>query len=267
MPELVETPEDVLNARKVTLGYGANTVIRDLDCTIPARAFTALIGPNGCGKSTLLRALAGMLRLRSGQISLAGRLVAAYPLKDLAKRISILAQGAAAPEGLTVIDLVRQGRYPHRSVLGRWSAEDDTTCEKALGLTTMSELRDSRVDRLSGGQRQRAWIAMTLAQETDILLLDEPTTYLDLAHQIDVMNLMRRLVRERGKTVVAVLHDLNQAARYADRVIMMADGRIHAEGSPAEIFTAANVAQVFKVRARIVPDPVTGTPMCVPTPG
>lgn len=267
MPEFVETPEDVLHARKVTLGYGANTVIRDLDCAIPAGAFTVLIGPNGCGKSTLLRALAGMLRLRSGQISLAGRPIAAYPLKDLAKRIGILAQGAVAPEGLTVIDLVRQGRYPHRSLFGRWSAGDDAASEAALGLTGMSAFRDSRVDRLSGGQRQRAWIAMTLAQETDILLLDEPTTYLDLSHQIEVMDLMRRLVRERGKTVVAVLHDLNQAARYADRVIMMADGWIHAEGSLAETFTAANIKQIFKVHSRIVPDPVTGTPMCVPAPG
>ncbi|MEP3114665.1 MAG: ABC transporter ATP-binding protein [Nisaea sp.] len=264
MPEVVEMPDEILSTRKMTLGYGANTVIRDLDCAIPAGAFTALIGPNGCGKSTLLRALAGMLRPRSGQVLLAGRSVTAYPLKDLAKRIGILAQGAVAPDGLTVIDLVRQGRYPHRTLFGRWSAGDETASEAALGLTGMSEHRDSRVDRLSGGQRQRAWIAMTLAQETEILLLDEPTTYLDLAHQIEVMDLMRRLVLERGKTVVAVLHDLNQASRYADRVIMMANGRIYAEGSPAEIVTAPNIEQVFNVRSRIVPDPETGTPMCVP---
>jgi iron complex transport system ATP-binding protein len=269
MPEPMSTPArtTLLSAERVTLAYGASVVIRDLDCAIPARSITALIGPNGCGKSTLLRALAGMLPPQAGEIFLEGVPVAIRPLKDLARRIGVLAQSAVAPEGLTVIDLVRQGRYPHRTLFGRWSLQDDAACASALDLTGMTELRERRVEQLSGGQRQRAWIAMTLAQETDILLLDEPTTYLDLAHQIEVMDLMKRLVQERGKTVVTVLHDINQAARYADRVIMMAHGRVHAEGAAGEVVTADTIEAVFNVRSKIVPDPVTGTPMCIPIPG
>lgn len=253
-----------LAARALSLGYGRASIIDGLDVTIPARAFTALIGPNGSGKSTLLRALAGLLTPTGGHVVLDGALIARLSAKELARRVGMLPQGPAAPEGLTVDELVKQGRYPHRRLFGRWSERDRLACEEALSLAGMRDLRDRPLDDLSGGQRQRAWLAMTLAQETATLLLDEPTTFLDLAHQMEVMEVITELVAQRGKTVIAVLHDLNQAARYADHMVMMKHGRIVAAGPPAEIMSADTIERVFEVRAHIVADPVTGTPMCVP---
>ncbi|WP_238122243.1 MULTISPECIES: ABC transporter ATP-binding protein [unclassified Xanthobacter] len=253
-----------LRARNLSAGYGRSLILRELDLAVPPGAFTALVGPNGSGKSTLLHALAGLLAPREGAVLLDGEAISRLPVKALAKRVSLLAQGPIAPEGLTVFDLVQQGRYPHRALFERWSARDVAACDEALRLTDMAVLRDRPLADLSGGQRQRAWIAMTLAQEAEIVLLDEPTSFLDLAHQIEVMELVVELVRGRGKTFVAVLHDLNQAARYVDHMVLLKAGRIMAAGAPAQVLTAEAIATVFGVAATVVPDPVTGTPMCVP---
>lgn len=257
-------PEPKISAENLAVGYGRGAVLADLHLIIPAQRFTALVGANGSGKSTLLRALAGLIKPMAGTIRLGGRPLASFTIRELARQVSVLAQGPVAPDGLTVLDLVRQGRYPHRSLFGRWSAADDAACEEALQLTGMTDLADRPLDSLSGGQRQRAWIAMTLAQQSTVLLLDEPTTFLDLAHQIEVMELLVRLVRERGKTVIAVLHDLNQAARHADHMVLLKKGRIDAAGTPGAVMTAQMIAQVFGVAAAVLPDPITGTPMCVP---
>ncbi|MGE7470296.1 ABC transporter ATP-binding protein [Bosea sp. NPDC003192] len=261
-PDPTQPPS--LAAERVSLTYGGTTIVERLDLTVPERAFTALLGPNGSGKSTVLRALAGLLAPKHGTVLLDGRSIAERPAKETARRIGILSQGPAAPEGLTVLDLVRQGRYPHRSLFGSWSQADEDACSEALRLSDLNLLRDRPLDSLSGGQRQRAWIAMALAQETDILLLDEPTTFLDLAHQIELMELIASLVDERGTTVVAVLHDLNQAARYADHMVFLKAGKIVTAGEPGQVITAQVVEQVFGLAASIVPDPVTGTPMCIP---
>ena len=253
-----------LVARGVAIAYGRAVVVEGLDLAIAPGAFTAQIGPNGSGKSTILRSLAGLLAPKAGTIDLHGRPVSKLSARDIARRVGVLAQGPVAPEGLTVGDLVRQGRYPHRTLFGRWSGKDAAACAEALALTGMDDLADRPLESLSGGQRQRAWIAMTLAQETGILLLDEPTTFLDLAHQIEVMGLVTDLVAARGKTVVAVLHDLNQAARYADHMVMLKGGKIAAAGRPDAVMTAGTVEQVFGVAATIITDPVAGTPMCIP---
>lgn len=256
-----------LTARDLSAGYGRSLILRELDLVVPPGAFTALVGPNGSGKSTLLHALAGLLAPKDGVVLLEGDAIARLPVKELAKRVSLLVQGPIAPEGLTVFDLVQQGRYPHRALFERWSARDAAACDEALRLTDMTALRDRQLADLSGGQRQRAWIAMTLAQEADIVLLDEPTSFLDLAHQIEVMELVVDLVRGRGKTFVAVLHDLNQAARYADHMVLLKAGRIVAAGGPAQVLTAEAIATVFGVAATVIPDPVAGTPMCIPLSG
>ncbi|BCH30736.1 iron-enterobactin transporter ATP-binding protein [Mesorhizobium sp. L-8-10] len=253
-----------LAAKGVAIAYGRSMVVEGLDLAIAPGAFTALIGPNGSGKSTILRALAGLRAPNAGTILLDGRPLSEFSTKEIARRVGVLAQGPAAPEGLTVLDLVRQGRYPHRSLFGRWSEQDDNACAEALALTGMDDLAARPLENLSGGQRQRAWIAMTLAQETGILLLDEPTTFLDLAHQIEMMHLVAELVATRGKTVVAVLHDLNQAARHADHMVMLKAGKIAAAGRPDVVMTAEIVEHVFGVAATIITDPVAGTPLCIP---
>ncbi|MFT3689354.1 ABC transporter ATP-binding protein [Paenirhodobacter sp.] len=253
-----------LTAERVSIGYGRRPVVEGLSLAIPRGRFTALLGPNGSGKSTLLRGLAGLHRLERGAVLLDGQPLARLPAKAVARRIGFLAQGATAPEGMTVGDLVRQGRYPHRSLLGGWTAADSAAVAEALTLTGTADLRDRRLDTLSGGQRQRAWIAMTLAQQGGILLLDEPTTWLDLAHQVELLELLRHLIETRGATVVAVLHELNQAARYADHLVLLKAGRIHAEGPPAAVLTADNMQAVFGLAVTILTDPETGGPMCVP---
>lgn len=253
-----------LSARKASIGYGRRLVVDGLDLQIPPARFTALLGPNGSGKSTILRSLAGLQPLHAGAILLDGKAIASLPTKSVARRIGFLAQGATAPEGMTVLDLVRQGRYPHRTVFGGWNKADTAAVEQALALTSTGHLRHHKLDTLSGGQRQRAWIAMTLAQQGGILLLDEPTTYLDLAHQIDLLELARDLIQTQGTTVVAVLHDLNQAARYADHLVLLKDGRIHSSGTPIATLTAPAIAKVFGVEVAILTDPETGTPLCLP---
>jgi iron complex transport system ATP-binding protein len=258
----VEAP--ALAADSVSIGYGRTTIVRDLHLAIPRGAFTVLVGPNGSGKSTILRSLARLLATQGGAILLDGVSIAGLPSKELARRIGMLSQSPTAPEGLTVHDLVQQGRYPHRALFGRWSRGDDEACAQAMALTSMDGFADRPLDTMSGGERQRAWIAMALAQETDILLLDEPTTFLDLAHQLEILDLVADLVHERGKTVVAVLHDLNQAARYGDHMVLLKQGSVVATGRPAEVMTVDAIADVFGVAASVISDPVTGTPMCVP---
>ena len=264
MPGDDRTASAKFTGQAVSIAYGQRRVVENLDLVVPERRFTALIGPNGSGKSTILRTFAGLMAPAGGSILLDGRAIDTLSTKDMARRVGVLLQGPVAPEGLTVRDLVRQGRYPHRSLFGRWSDQDHHACEEALMLTGMTTLADTALDSLSGGQRQRAWIAMTLAQQGEALLLDEPTTYLDLAHQIELMNLITVLVRDHGKTVVAVLHDINQAARYAEYVVILKGGRVTAAGRPDDVISAEAIADVFGVRSVVIRDPVAGTPLCIP---
>ncbi|MGW6131177.1 ABC transporter ATP-binding protein [Cellulomonas sp. NPDC055163] len=252
-----------LRAEHVTLAYDRTDVVHDLSVTIPRASFTVIIGPNGCGKSTLLRALARTLRPRTGEVLLDGEPLARLRSRDVARRLALLPQSPLAPEAITVGDLVARGRYPHQGLLRQWSAADAVAVADALHATEVAELRDRLVSTLSGGQRQRVWLAMALAQGTDLLLLDEPTTFLDIAHQFEVMDLCARL-HEEGRTLVAVLHDLNQAARYATHLVAMKDGRVVAEGTPAEVVTPERIAEIFDLACRVVEDPETGTPMVIP---
>ncbi|MGY1618961.1 ABC transporter ATP-binding protein [Geodermatophilus sp. SYSU D00691] len=253
-----------LAAEGLRLAYDTKVVVDDLDLELTEGSFTAIVGPNGCGKSTLLRALGRLMRPAAGRTLLDGRSIFERPTREVAKVLGLLPQTPTAPEGLTVADLVGRGRYPHQSWLRQWSRDDEAAVSEALAWTDMADLADRPVDALSGGQRQRAWISMALAQGTDLLLLDEPTTYLDLSHQIDVLELVARLHAERGRTVVVVLHDLNLAARYAGRLVAMKDGVLVGSGTPGEVLTEQLLADVFDLEARVVPDPVTGTPMVVP---
>ncbi|MFE2106765.1 ABC transporter ATP-binding protein [Kitasatospora sp. NPDC059463] len=257
-------PAHRLEARGLTLAYEARTVAEELSLRIPDGKVTVIVGPNACGKSTLLRALGRLLKPVRGAVLLDGEELARVPTKQIARRIGLLPQSPSAPEGIAVADLVSRGRQPHQSWWQQWSAEDEAAVAEALERTSTAELAERGVDELSGGQRQRVWIAMALAQGTDILLLDEPTTFLDIAHQVEVLDLVRRLNVERGRTVVAVLHDLNQAARYADHLVAMRAGRVVAEGPPVEVVTAELVREAFGLESVVVPDPVTGTPLVVP---
>jgi iron complex transport system ATP-binding protein len=256
--------EPILTTRNLTLAYDRATIIQDLNVAIPAQQITALVGPNGCGKSTLLKGLARLLKPQSGVVYLDSEPIFKLSTKAVAKRLGMLPQSPIAPEGLTVRELVAQGRYPHQTWFQQWSQADEQFTEQALDITGMTELGDRPLDSLSGGQRQRAWIAMALAQNTEILLLDEPTTFLDLAHQIEILDLLYDLNQTQERTVVMVLHDLNQACRYADYLIAMREGKIYAQGLPAEVMTVDIVRSVFGIKSRIVKDPVTETPMCVP---
>ena len=252
-----------LAARSVTLGYEARTICRDLTLAIPPGSFTVVVGPNACGKSTLLRAMARLLVPTQGQVVLDGQDINRLKTRDVARRLGLLPQASSAPDGLSVAELVARGRYPHQSFLRQWSAADEEAVRSAIAATGLADLSDRPVDTLSGGQRQRAWVAMALAQETPILLLDEPTTFLDIAHQIDLMDLLERLNHE-GRTIVAVLHDLTQAARYASHLVAMKDGKVIAEGPPADVVTREMVKIIFDIACVVMDDPVTGLPMVVP---
>jgi iron complex transport system ATP-binding protein len=253
-----------LSAHNLTLAYENACIIEDMGLTIPAGKITALVGPNGCGKSTLLRGISRLLKPRKGNVLLESQDIWKLPTKELAKRLGILPQGPVAPEGLTVHELVAQGRYPHQSWLQQWSPEDERITRDALEITNITEFADRPVDTLSGGQRQRAWIAMTLAQDSEIILLDEPTTFLDLAYQIEVLDLLHELNVTRQKTIVMVLHDLNHACRYADYLVAVRGGQINAQGEPSQIITENLVREVFGIDCKIIPDPVTNTPLVVP---
>ncbi|MEU1426810.1 ABC transporter ATP-binding protein [Nocardia sp. NPDC005746] len=253
-----------LAAESLTLGYGERIIVDGLSVDIEPGLITTVIGPNGCGKSTLLRSLGRLLRPKAGRVLLDGKAIATMKTKDIARVVGMLPQTPVAPEGLTVADLVARGRHPHQSWLRQWSADDETEVLAALEQTGIADLAGRTLDELSGGQRQRAWISMALAQGTDILLLDEPTTYLDLTHALEVLDLVDRLHDDLGRTVVMVLHDLNLAIRYSDRLIVMRDGRIEAQGAPADIIDAELLLEVFNLRAEVLEDPVSGRPMIVP---
>jgi iron complex transport system ATP-binding protein len=252
-----------LGAEGVTVGYADRVVLDNLDITIPTGVITTVIGPNGCGKSTLLRTLSRLLKPRQGTVLLDGHDIARLKTKDIAKRMGLLPQTPIAPEGLTVADLVARGRHPHQSWLRQWSSDDAEIVEKALHMTGVADLAQRPVDSLSGGQRQRVWISMTLAQGTDLLLLDEPTTYLDLAHAIDVIDLVDDL-HEGGCTIVMVLHDLNLAVRYSDNLIVMKAGSIVAQGHPSEVITSELLLDTFGLQAKVIDDPVSERPLIVP---
>ena len=253
-----------LRAEKVTLSYDQRVVVDGLDVRIPDRSFTVIVGANGCGKSTLLRGLARMLQPSSGQVHLDGQLIRSYRSKEVARRLGLLPQGPIAPDGITVADLVGRGRYPHQGMLRQWSDADEAATSQAMAATGITDLAGAYVDELSGGQRQRVWLAMALAQETPIMLLDEPTTFLDIAHQVDVLDLCADLHEHHERTLVAVLHDLNHACRYATHLIAMHEGRIIAQGPPSEIVDATLVERVFGLVCRVFPDPETGTPLVIP---
>ncbi|HED6273289.1 TPA: iron-enterobactin ABC transporter ATP-binding protein [Enterobacter sichuanensis] len=253
-----------LRGENLTLGYGKKIIARDLTVAIPDGHFTAIIGPNGCGKSTLLRTLSRLMTPVEGSVFLDGEQIQRFPSKEVARRIGLLAQNATTPGDITVLELVSRGRYPHQPLFTRWRKEDDEAVHRAMRATGITDLALQNVDTLSGGQRQRAWIAMVLAQETAIMLLDEPTTWLDISHQIDLLELLSELNRTQGYTLAAVLHDLNQACRYATHLIALRDGEIVAQGAPKEIVTPELIARIYGMRCMIIDDPVTGTPLVVP---
>ncbi len=253
-----------VDASSVTVGYGQRTIIRDLSATFPAGKITTIVGPNGCGKSTLLRAMSGLLNLDTGTVSVDGQNISDMKRKDVARILSMLPQSPVAPEGLLVSDLVARGRHPHQAWFRQWSSTDEDAVFEALKQTGSADLASRTLDELSGGQRQRVWISMVLAQNTDILFLDEPTTYLDLATSVDILELVDSLRQELGRTVVMVLHDLNLAVRYSDYLVIMKEGQVIASGAPAEIITAELLQDAFDLRARVIEDPETGDPLIVP---
>jgi len=253
-----------LRADMVSLGYADRTVVDRLSLAVPDRQTTVIVGANACGKSTLLRGLARLLRPTGGAVLLDGEAIHRLPTRQVARTLGLLPQSPVTPEGITVVDLVGRGRNPHRHGLQRWSPADEAAVSEALEVTGTIGLADRAVDELSGGQRQRVWVAMALAQETDLLLLDEPTTYLDVTHQLDMLDLLADLNERRRTTIVMVLHDLNLAGRYADHLVVLREGRVLATGSPADVLTAGIVEEAFGLPCRVIPDPVTHTPLVVP---
>ncbi|MBT2602107.1 ABC transporter ATP-binding protein [Bacillus sp. ISL-53] len=253
-----------INTQSLSLGYGDKLIINNMNIEIPKGEITVFIGANGCGKSTLLRSVARLLKPQSGSVLLEGKAISTMSSKDVARKMAILPQSPVAPEGLTVYQLVKQGRYPHQSWLKQWSSVDEEKVQTAIEATNLTDLKDQAVDELSGGQKQRAWIAMTLAQDTDVILLDEPTTYLDMTHQIEILDLLFDLNEFENRTIVMVLHDLNLACRYADNLVALKNGAIHAQGRPEDIITPELVQHVFSMECQISFDPIFGSPMCVP---
>jgi ABC-type cobalamin/Fe3+-siderophores transport system ATPase subunit len=253
-----------LSAKNLTVGYDKKTISEHLDLDVPDGRFTAIIGPNACGKSTLLRALSRLLKPTRGEVLLDGRDINSRPAREVARRLGLLPQTSIAPDGITVAELVARGRFPHQKLIRQWTATDEAAVVAAMAATGVTDLSGELVDTLSGGQRQRVWVAMVLAQQTPIVLLDEPTTFLDIAHQIELLELCVRLNREQGTTMVAVLHDLNQASRYADHIVVMKAGRIVEQGDPRTVVTAELIEEVFGLGCRIIDDPETGTPLVIP---
>jgi iron complex transport system ATP-binding protein len=261
---MTDRPLQGFTVRDLSAGYGETEILRSVDLDIPLGKITVIVGANASGKSTLLRAMSRLLMPSRGEVLLDGKSIHAARTRELARRIGLLPQSPIAPEGILVDDLVRRGRHPHRGLFSRWSTRDEEAVERALTVTRTADLADRAVDELSGGQRQRVWIAMALAQETSILLLDEPTTFLDINHQVEILDLLVDLNRSRGTTVVMVLHDLNLGARYADHLVALADGRVHLAGPPDEVLSATTVSTVFGLESRILTDPTSGRPMMLP---
>lgn len=255
---------DTIRTNELTLSYGEKIIIDELDLAIPKGEISVFIGGNGCGKSTLLRSIARLLKPKEGSVLLEGKSIAKLSTKAVAKKLAILPQSPTAPEGLSVLQLVKQGRFPHQSWLKQWSDEDEAIVNRALEATRMVELQDRPVDELSGGQRQRAWIAMTLAQDTDIILLDEPTTYLDMTHQIEILDLLFELNETENRTIVMVLHDLNLACRYAHNIVAIRDQKVYKQGKPEEVVNCKLVQDVFDMQCQVLTDPLFGTPLCIP---
>ena len=260
---MTETQTSRLRAEAVTIGYDRRIISTDLSVSIPDGSFTVIVGPNACGKSTLLRTLSRLLAPERGRVLLDGKAIHSYRAKEVARRVGLLPQSSLAPDGIRVADLVGRGRYPHQTLMRPWTDADTQAVDEAMAATGVTDLAGRLVDELSGGQRQRVWVAMVLAQQTPMLLLDEPTTFLDIAHQIELLELFTDL-HDAGSTLVAVLHDLNHAARYATHLIAMKDGAIVAEGRPVDIVTAELVEEVFGLACVVVPDPITGKPSVVP---
>ncbi|GGB13354.1 ABC transporter ATP-binding protein [Brucella endophytica] len=253
-----------LTASELSAGYGDSVILDGLDLTVPSGKISVIVGANACGKSTLLRTLSRLIAPRRGKVLLDGKSIHAMPSRKLAQTLGLLPQSPIAPEGITVADLVSRGRHPHQGLFARWTRRDDEAVHAALTATGILDLTERPVDELSGGQRQRVWIAMALAQETEILLLDEPTTFLDISHQIEVLDLLTDLNQTRGTTIVMVLHDLNLAARYADHLLAMVGGKLHASGTPEKVLSEENVRQVFGLESRIMTDPISSRPMMLP---
>ncbi|PWE54798.1 cobalamin/Fe(3+)-siderophore ABC transporter ATP-binding protein [Metarhizobium album] len=253
-----------LTATRLSAGYGDTDILQGLDLAVPPGKITVIVGANACGKSTLLRVMSRLLSPNGGEVLLDGKSIHRTPSRELARTLGLLPQSPIAPEGITVADLVSRGRHPHQGLFSRWTQRDDEAVANALTATRIVDLAERPVDELSGGQRQRVWIAMALAQETEVLLLDEPTTFLDINHQVEVLDLLTDLNQSRGTTVAMVLHDLNLAARYADYLVAMSEGRIHVAGGPEEVLTQQNVRQVFGLESRIILDPTSGRPIMLP---
>ena len=259
----ISKTESRLWTENITIKYDNRVISRNLSVQIPDGSFTVIVGPNGCGKSTLLRTLSNLLKPSEGKILLDGKAITSYKSKEVARKLGLLPQSSTAPDGITVANLIAHGRYPYQSLIRQWTDEDEAAVMSAMELTNTSDLSHRYVDELSGGQRQRVWVAMVLAQQTPMLLLDEPTTYLDIAHQIELLELFKDL-NQQGNTLVAVLHDLNHAARYADNIIAMKDGKVIAQGNPSEIITEKLVEEVFGLKCMIIADPIAMTPLVVP---
>ncbi|MDO3409783.1 ABC transporter ATP-binding protein [Saccharibacillus sp. CPCC 101409] len=257
-------PNHIFRAEQVVAGYEHKTVINGVDLSLPGNKISVIIGSNGCGKSTLLKALARLLKPTSGSITLDGRPIAKYPSKQLARIVGLLPQSPIVPEGISVADLVGRGRFPHQPLLGGWSKKDYEAVAEAMELMDITEFANHNIDELSGGQRQRVWIAMAMAQQTDILFLDEPTTFLDITYQVEILDLLTDLNRKHGTTIVMVLHDINLSARYADHIFALQDGRLIAEGTPTEVITSERVKEIFGLDSEVIADPVSGSPMVVP---
>ncbi|MGX5734973.1 ABC transporter ATP-binding protein [Bosea thiooxidans] len=249
---------------QLSAGYGETDILHSLDLEVPAGRITVIVGANASGKSTLLRTMSRLITPSRGHVLLDGRSIHQTPTRELARRLGLLPQSPIAPEGILVDDLVRRGRHPHRNLFARWTRKDEDAVATALSATRIADLAERPVDELSGGQRQRVWIAMALAQQTDILLLDEPTTFLDINHQVEILDLLVDLNRARGTTVAMVLHDLNLGARYADHLVALAGGRVHVAGTPEQVLTEDTVSAVFGLRSRILTDPTSGRPMMLP---
>lgn len=258
-----ESPKDRLRVQDATIGYDKRVISESLSVSIPDESFTVIVGPNACGKSTLLRGLSRLLKPTQGEVLLDGADIHSLKAREVARRLGLLPQSSIAPDGITVADLVARGRYPYQKLIRQWTQNDEDAVAEAMAATNVTHLSGRLVDELSGGQRQRVWVAMALAQDTSILLLDEPTTFLDITHQIELLELFTDL-NHAGRTMVAVLHDLNHAARYGTHLIAMRDGQVAAEGPPSDIVTAELVEEVFDLKSIVVPDPITGTPSVIP---